>query len=148
MHFRAYDPRDRAACLEIFDGNAARYFSPGDREAFAAFLEAPVAFYGVLCDDQGMVVSCGGLAPSRSDPAAAVLMWGMVRADLHGRGLGRELLQRRLERLADFPDVRKVTLHTSHETAGFCAKMGFRETARIPDGYRPGLHRCEMSYEF
>ena len=63
MHYRAYEPRDRPACLAIFDSNAARYFAPGDREAFASFLEAPVPFYGVLCDDQGTVVACGGLRP-------------------------------------------------------------------------------------
>lgn len=146
MHYRAYTPADREACLRIFDTNAERFFSPGDRAQFEAFLRQPVEFYGVLCDDDGRVVGCGGIAPSRTDPHAADLTWGMIDAALQGRGFGRLLVQARLRRLADMPGVTRVVLNTSHETAGFYEKMGFRQTAFTPDGYRKGLHRCDMEW--
>ena len=61
MIFRQYTNADREACLAIFDSNAGRYFSPVDQEDFAAFLDAPPGFFGVLLDDTGSVVGCGGI---------------------------------------------------------------------------------------
>src|SRR5262249_24938432 len=87
MLYRAYTPPDRDVCLAIFDSNAERYFSPRDRAAFAAFLDDPPGFFGVLCDDDGVVVGCGGVG-TRDDGKTAVLTWGMVRRDRHGQGFG------------------------------------------------------------
>jgi ribosomal protein S18 acetylase RimI-like enzyme len=143
IQFRPYAPANRAACLHIFDGNAARFFSPGDRTQFEAFLAAPVGYYGVLCDEEE-VVGCGGLAPAHGDPTCAVLTWGMIDARHHGKGWGRMLLESRLRWLTEMPQATRVVLHTSHETAGFYRKMGFRERAFVPDGYRAGLHRCDL----
>jgi hypothetical protein len=52
MIYRPYTPADRDGCLAIFDSNADRFFSPGDRAAFARFLEAPAGFVGVLRDER------------------------------------------------------------------------------------------------
>jgi ribosomal protein S18 acetylase RimI-like enzyme len=146
MLYRAYTPADRAACLAIFDSNRDRFFSDGDCADFEKFLDAPPGFYGVLCDDDGMVVGCGGIVVC-DDGKAAVLTWGMVYADRHRQGLGKALTLARLEKLADFPCVEKVTMHTSQETIGFYLRMGFRLERQIPDGYRTGLDRCDLVKE-
>src|SRR5262249_16430803 len=72
MLYRTYPPDDRTACLAIFDSNAERYFSPDDRAAFEHFLDAPPGFFGVLCDDAGTVVACGGIGV-RDEGRTAVL---------------------------------------------------------------------------
>jgi ribosomal protein S18 acetylase RimI-like enzyme len=144
MIYRPYTPADRDACLSVFDSNAARFFSPGDRAEFAQFLEAPPGFYGILCDDAGVVVGCGGIASAKDDPQVAALTWGMVHADHHGRGWGRFLTHARLRRLAEMPDVQRVVLHTSQETAGFYRTLGFREVKVTPNGYREGLDRHDL----
>ena len=143
MHYRPYQPADRAACLAIYDSNAARFFSAGDREVLAAFLDAPQGFFGVLCEDDGTVVGCGGLG-TRDDGTTAVLTWGMVHADRHGHGLGRTLGRMRLRRLLELPQVTRVTLNTSNETVGFFEKLGFRVVKVTPDGYRAGLDRYDL----
>jgi ribosomal protein S18 acetylase RimI-like enzyme len=127
MLYRAYTPADRLACLAIFDSNAERYFSPGDRADFDHFLDTPPGFFGVLCDEAETVVACGGIAV-RDDGCTAVLTWGMVTAERHGQGLGKALTLARLERLKDFPGVRYVVMNTSQETVGFYQKLGFHVT--------------------
>ncbi len=143
MHYRPFHPADRAACLAIFDSNAARYFAPGDREVFATFLDAPQGFFGLLCEDDGSVVACGGLG-TREDGQTALLTWGMVHADRHGHGLGRTLGLMRLLRLLEMPQVMRVTINTSNETVGFFEKLGFRVVKTTPDGYRAGLDRYDL----
>jgi ribosomal protein S18 acetylase RimI-like enzyme len=146
MNHRQYTTADREACLAIFDSNAERYFSPADREDFAAFLDSPPGFFGVLEDEHG--VGCGGIGV-RPGTDCAVMMWGMIHASRHGQGLGKLLALARLRKLADLPPVRKVILNTSGETVGFYQKIGFRVVERIPDGYRRGLdrYRMEMAVE-
>lgn len=143
MSYRPYTASDREACLAIFASNFERYFSPLDRRNFAQFLDAPVGFFGVLCDDAGTVVGCGGVGV-RDDGKTAVLTWGMVHAERHRQGLGRALTLTRLEKIAEFPCVEKVVMNTSQETVGFYLKMGFRLVRQIPNGYREGLDRCDL----
>ncbi len=142
MHYRPYTAADRDACLAIYDSNAGHFFSPGDRDDFGAFLDALPGFFGVLCEDDGKVVGCGGVGVREGN--VAVLTWGMVHADRHGHGLGRTLAWARLLRLAHLPDVARVTLNTSDQTVGFYQKLGFRVVKVTPNGYRDGLDRYDL----
>jgi len=146
MPVRDYTPADRDGCLAVFDSNVPRYFTPPEREEFAAFLEALPGPYLVVEDDAGAVVGCGGYAMGRG-AADAHLCWGMVARERHGTGLGRLLLDARLERVhADAADgsIEAIALHTSQHTRGFYERRGFRLERVTPDGYAPGLDRCDM----
>ena len=144
MPFRAYNAADRDGCLAVYDSNAGRFFSPGDRDDLLRFLAAPSGAYGVLTDEAGQIVGCGGVAADRQDARTAVLTWGMVRADRHGRGLGRLLLLARLRLALELPNVARVVCHTSQLTAGFYRKYGFRDVRILADGYGKGLDRHDM----
>jgi ribosomal protein S18 acetylase RimI-like enzyme len=146
MLYRPYTSVDIDACLAIYDSNAERFFSPGDRDDFLAFLRSPPGFFGVLCDDAGNVVGCGGVG-TRDEGRTAVLTWGMVHASLHGRGLGKQLAVQRLLRLCAMPGVEKVLLNTSQETVGFYEKLGFIVVRHQPDGYRQGLDRYDHALQ-
>jgi ribosomal protein S18 acetylase RimI-like enzyme len=146
MLYRAYTPADRDACLAVFDGNADRYFAPAERAFLEQFLDRPQGYFGVLCDDAGRVVGCGGYA-ERDGANFATLTWGMVARELHGRGLGKRLTLERLRLLAATA-VRRVLMHTSQETVGFYKKLGFTVTRHVPDGYRQGLDRIDLELIF
>lgn len=143
MRVRDFRSSDTTACLAVFDSNVPRYFTLPERAAFRDFLHALPGPYMVIEDEAGAVVACGGLA---IDPASgrSDLCWGMVRGELHGSGLGRRLMEARLDRARTHPDVRIVALNTSQLTTGFYERFGFVTTETILDGYAPGLDRCEM----
>lgn len=144
MIIRPYRPEDKAECLRVFSSNIPRYFSEQEREAFADFLSRLPGHYLVVCDEQGHVVGSGGIAISLHDNEAAALTWGMIAADRHGEGLGRALTEARLALLPELPGVKRVCIDTSHETEGFYERFGFKTVRRIENGYREGLHRCDM----
>ena len=146
VHIRPYTPADLEACLAVFDTNVPRYFISKEREEFRAFLENPPGPYLVLEDEQGVIVGCGGHALG-DEPGRADLCWGMVRQEKHRRGLGRRLIHARIDAAKADPAVRVIALNTSQLTTGFYERFGFRVTSTEPDGYGPGLDRCEMRLE-
>jgi ribosomal protein S18 acetylase RimI-like enzyme len=144
--FRDYTPADLAGCLEVFDSNIPEFFFESEREDFAHFLERLPGRYGVIVDPTGRIVGCGGVAASRTVPQGVTLTWGMVHQSLHRNGIGRVLTRERLAWAEQMPNVSVVELNTSHLTEGFYEKFGFRTVKRIPNGYREGLHRCDMEW--
>jgi GNAT superfamily N-acetyltransferase len=143
MRVRDYTPADRERCLAVFRGNVPKFFLPVEEPEFAAFLDALPGPYLVVEDEAGAVVGCGGYAVT-SGTTTADFCWGMVARPLHGTGLGRLLGRERLARIRADPAVREVALHTSQHTVGFYQTLGFAAERVIPDGYAPGLHRCDM----
>ncbi|QLG13208.1 GNAT family N-acetyltransferase (plasmid) [Deinococcus sp. D7000] len=141
---RAYQPSDRAACLDIFDANTPRSFVPGERPAFEAWLDEASgrADYLVMEGPPG-VVACGGLWVSEDAERSAGLAWGMVHPAWQRQGLGDALARVRLARLQAL-GVTRAVLDTSQFTAPFYARLGFQEVRRTPNGYGPGLDRVDM----
>lgn len=143
MRVRAYTPEDREACLAVFDSNVPEFFVEAEREEFAAFLDALPGPYLVIEDEAGAVVACGGYAVT-PETGTADLCWGMAARRLHGTGLGNRLLAERLRRVHADPRARAVALNTSQLTRGFYERLGFVTERVVPDGYAPGLDRCDM----
>jgi GNAT superfamily N-acetyltransferase len=140
---RAFRPEDRGACLDVFESNVPRYFRRPERVEFAAFLDALPGPYLVVEAADGPVVACGGWA-RRPGSDTVDLCWDMVARSLHGEGLGRLLVEERLARIRADGTVRAVTLNTSQRTVGFYEAFGFVVERVVPDGYAPGLDRCDM----
>lgn len=144
---RPYLPDDSVACLALFDSNTPQYFAPQERAEFAAFLAQAggKALPYLVLEQGGVVVACGGVE-LRGDHAG--LTWGMVARARHGQGLGRALTLARLDRLRAMPEVGAVVIETSQHTRGFYEGFGFVVTAIVPDGFGPGLDRCDMRLDF
>jgi len=152
---RPYRPHDFEACLALFDSNTPPFFAPEERVLFGRFLQDDPARYFVL-EEGGRLVACGGIAlgPESSPdcsagvalgPQSSGLTWGMVRRDLHGRGVGTRLLAFRLEWLREnAPHMREVRLSTSQFTAPYYARQGFQTLTVTPDGFAPGIDAVEM----
>ena len=151
---RPFTAADIPACLALFDSNCPPFFDVSERAVYEAFLGDPLdhGAYFVL-EDGGEVVACGGVwrGGTHSVPASvpedvAGLSWGMVRGDLHGRGLGGQLVAYRLGYIRQhFAGVREVQIDTSQHTEGYYARYGFRVVGRKESGFAPGLDEIRMA---
>lgn len=143
MHpvFRPCSPGDTAGCLEIFDSNTPPFFDPSERAYFVKFLEENPCPYFVLEQAQA-VVACGGYCEDAQ--GGMLLVWGMVRRDLHRQGLGKDLVRQRVQRILQAHPGAPIRLETSQYTQDFYGRLGFRAVARTQDYYGPGLHRVDM----
>lgn len=139
---RPYEPRDREACLALFDSNSPRFFDASERAGFEAFLDRMEWPYQVIERD-GRIVACGGHAVE-TDGRTVSLCWGMVEQGLHRQGLGRRLTEARLAAARAAPGAASVRLDTGVHTTGFYERFGFVIEAVQRDGYAPGSDRYDM----
>lgn len=132
--------------MAVFDSNVPGAFREDERREFSRYRDSPPGPILVLERDgvpgDGEVVGCGGVA--REEDGRISLCWGMVRADLHGLGLGRTLLDARVGLLERDGVGGVLRLETIPETEGFFIHLGFRVVRREADGYGPGLPLVEL----
>lgn len=142
-HTRPYEPADLPRVLEIFDSNVPQYFTTAERPGFQNFLAALPGPYWVVESASHEMVACGGYAVVTAERRAD-LCWGMVARAYHKRGVGRFLTRARIDAATADPAVEFVHLNTSQHTRKFYEKLGFETLAVTPNGYGPGLDRCDL----
>ena len=145
IRIRRYRAGDRKAVLAAFRSNVPMHFPASEERWLRSCLDEPDGPLFVVVDD-GVVVGFGGYELSEFYDLGT-LVFGLVRADRHGTGLGKLLLFYRLRHMAQRKlRPRYVTVDTHAHTAGFFRRCGFEEIARWPGGYRSGLDRVDLRF--
>ncbi len=123
-HIRPYSPGDLNRLLYIFDLNTPQYFDPSERAGFENYLRTAEGD-NFIVESGAKLLGCGGVC-YESDGSTAVFAWAMIHPDHHGKGLGRQLCEYRLQRIRSQPHLKWVIVRTSQLTDGFYRKMGFQ----------------------
>jgi GNAT superfamily N-acetyltransferase len=143
---RRYRPTDRKAVLAAFRTNVPDHFPASEEAWLRSCLDEPDGPLFVVVEGDE-VVGFGGYELS-DFYHLGTLVFGLVRADRHGTGIGRALLHYRLLHMAGRKlRPRYVTVDTHPHTAGFFLRCGFEEIARWPGGYRSGRDRVDLRFE-
>lgn len=153
ISIRPYTPADREACHRIFVSNIPTYFSREEEADYLRWLDGQDGIlppedgdgetkYFVL-EREGDVLACGGWGVNEGSDHA-VLIWGAVHGAHHKQGLGAALTQYRLDDFRRTHPGMDITIDTSHHTAPFYERYGFRTLRITRDAYAPGLHRYDM----
>jgi len=146
IRIRRYREDDRKAVLAAFRTNVPDHFPASEEAWLRSALDEPDGPLFVVIDD-GELVGFGGYELS-DFYNLGTLVFGLVRADRHGSGIGRALLNYRLLHMAGRKGrPRYVTVDTHAHTAGFFERCGFVEIARWPGGYRSGRDRIDLRFE-
>jgi GNAT superfamily N-acetyltransferase len=134
--------RDRHEVFTVFDSNVPHAFAATERHRFEAFLNNPPGPAWVARMVDGNVVGFGAL--SFSDATTAWLRWSMVRSDIHRQGVGRALLEVRLDWIRTQTSCTAVRVATTEPVAGFFTRVGFVLERVTPDGIEPGIDRYDL----
>lgn len=144
MEFRPYRTKDREACLELFRSNMPEYFTEEELDQFSSWIDRPLDDLYFVIEDSGQIVACGGIFRDVVRRKAG-LAWGMVHRNLHGKGYGKFLTERRLEILQNMYSDYSIGIRTSRHTEAFYQKLGFETVKVTPNGIAPGLDTYEMT---
>lgn len=146
LRIRPYRSDDRKGVLAAFRTNVPDHFPASEEAWLRACLDEPDGPLFVVVDGKEIVAFGGYEISGFYD--LATLVFGLVRADRHGTGLGRALLTYRLLHMAASRQrPRYVTVDTHPHTAGFFERCGFVEIARWPAGYRSGRDRVDLRFD-
>lgn len=141
---RALRPSDRAPIESILRRTGV--FRPEEiavaLEVVDAALKDPAAYTFSVAEGEGLLAgyACWGETPCTR--GTFDLYWIATDPDLHGRGVGRRLMEaaeadmrRRSGRLCI---IETSSLPQYEPTRRFYLARGYREAARLPDFYTPG----------
>ncbi|MEO1517317.1 MAG: GNAT family N-acetyltransferase [Bacteroidota bacterium] len=144
MTIRPYRSTDRAGILEMLRLNTPQYFHPSEEEDLVAYLRDEAENYFVVEED-GQVLGCGGFNHFRTD-ALVRIAWDIVHPHHHGKGIGKQLTQFRLEQIKKDPSVRRIVVRTSQLVFPFYEKMGSQLEKVDKDFWAEGfdLYQMEM----
>jgi GNAT superfamily N-acetyltransferase len=145
MNSRRYTPNDDEVCLELFRSNVPLHLAAIEEDDYRAFLDDPFGDYYVFEDERGPV-ACGGLYVDDAERWVGII-WTMVRGDLLGQGIGRQMFAFLVDQIPESQRHFPVYLDTSQKALAFWEKMGFKVYDEQRDGYAPGLHRYDMKLE-
>lgn len=139
--FRSYRPADIEKVVELLRSNIPKYFFPTEEQELRDYLaEHPNDYW--LIEKNGEMVAAGGIALNPDQTIS--LCWAMVRNDLIGTGLGKQLTLFRMEKGREKWGELSFFTSTSQHTEGFYKNFGFVTFERIPDGFGPGIDTCKM----
>lgn len=145
MNLRPYRPSDLDAVIKVFRSNIPKYFGADEEPVLRQFLVDSRASNYFVCELDGEVVGAGGIALNDDDTVS--LCWGMIRSDLLGHGLGKQLTEFRVGLAREKHPALPLVISTSQHTQGFYERFGFRLTHHEPDGFGPGIDICKMRLE-
>ena len=142
---REYTSQDRNAALQCFQSNIPSFFHEFELAWFTSCLDEPDGPCFVVVRG-GEIVGFGGYEVSEFYNSA-VLVFGHIHADWHGKGLGVLLLEFRISHLrANAQPTRYLVVDTIPKVAPFYVKQGFEIAAHWPQGYRNGTDRVDLRF--
>ncbi|MEK0450262.1 MAG: hypothetical protein RL088_2530 [Verrucomicrobiota bacterium] len=124
---RRYCAADFDTCVDIYRLNEPGRFPTGAQyiEEFSGELRDGRTLF-VVCEVDGIVRGCGGIARIRERPDLVSLTYGMVHPSYHGKGFGTVMLLGRLSLLPTDGGATWIPcMATVDASAPFYARFGF-----------------------
>ena len=139
---RRYKDRDKKELLALLKLNIPQYFASSEESDFVEYLDNYVEDYFVV-EDGGSIIGSGGLNYFPDD-AIARISWDIIHPDHQGKGIGRQLVQHRLELLQNNPEVNTAVVRTTQLVYRFYEKMGFMLVKTKKDFWAKGFDLYQM----
>tara|TARA_R110002072_G_scaffold237463_8_gene394836 strand:+ start:803 stop:1204 length:402 start_codon:yes stop_codon:yes gene_type:complete len=129
--------------MELFESNHPKYFAEHERPLFDKWLDNCNREEYFVAIKDAEILACGGVfLDDRFNKAG--LSWGMVHSDHHGKGIGREFTQFRVNKMKELFPKHPAMLETSQFTFGFYEKMGFTIKKIEANGFGGGFDKYSM----
>ena len=132
---REYLQTDSAELIRLLRLNVPEAFHPEEEKDFIRYLQDEVEDYFVF-EENETILGCGGL--NYPDEDIGIISWDIIHPNYHGRGIGRQLMDFRLD-LLERNKVDLAIVRTSQHAFRFYEKFGFKLETVEKDGWAPGF---------
>lgn len=139
---RPYKSKDKDKLIELIRLNIPKYFAPSEEKDFIDYLDDYLEDYFVV-EENGQIVGSGGINYF-PDAGQARISWDVIHPEYQGKGIGRQLLQHRLQHIQKDPTIWYVVVRTTQLVYGFYEKMGFELEKTEKDFWADGFDLYQL----
>lgn len=145
LEIRKYTKADKSALLNIISLNVPEYFAESEIEDYNLYLEDEVEDYFVVIES-GVIVGAGGINYKLNE-ATAYISWDVIHPDYQNKGIGKTLLNYRINLISGNANIHKTVVRTSQLVYRFYEKNGFGLKEVHHDYWAKGFDMYYMIYE-
>lgn len=120
---RPYSNKDKSKVIELLRQNTPEYFNPSEESDFENYLNNEVEEYFVY-EYNSEIIGVGGINYFPEEKLAR-MSWDIIDPKAQGKGIGKKLIQYRINRLNGNPNIELIVVRTSQLAYQFYEKMGF-----------------------
>ncbi|RFN57649.1 GNAT family N-acetyltransferase [Marixanthomonas ophiurae] len=120
---RAYSCKDKPKVLELLQLNIPEFFDASEEKDLDHYLENEIEDYYVVVEDN-RIIGSGGINYLTTEKIARI-SWDIINPNSQGKGIGKKLLQHRIDHLKGNQKVELIEVRTSQLVYQFYEKMGF-----------------------
>lgn len=142
---RAYKIEDKEQLIRLLQKNIPNYFHPSEELEYTNYLEKEIEDYFVFEED-GVPIGAGGIN-YQLEINTAYISWDLIDPKYHGKGLGKQLVQYRINHIKRNPSIATITVRTSQLTYLFYEKMGFQLKVTKKDFWAKGFDLYHMEIQ-
>ena len=142
---REYSSEDKEHLLSLIRLNTPEYFDSSEEADLIFYLDNEVEDYFVV-EENETIVGCGGINYSEEENAA-VISWDIIHPDHQGKGIGRKLLEFRINHVKEYSNYKTIVVRTSQLTDKFYEKLGFKLEFVKKDYWAKGYDLYQMKLE-
>ena len=120
---REYSYKDKPKVLELLQLNIPEFFDASEEKDLDHYLEHEIEDYFVVEEDN-RIIGSGGINYLTTEKIARI-SWDIISPNSQGKGIGKKLLQHRIDHLKGNQKVKIIEVRTSQLVYQFYEKMGF-----------------------
>ncbi|VAW25727.1 Ribosomal-protein-S18p-alanine acetyltransferase [hydrothermal vent metagenome] len=134
---KSYSPEYKLDLLLLLRLNTPYYFNQSEEIDLIKYLDEQIEDYYVI-ELNNKIIGCGGIN-YEPDKNAAIISWDIIHPDFQRKGLGKELLTYRIDRIKKMGIYPQVIVRTSQFTNNFYKKNGFKLIETVKDYWAKGI---------
>ncbi len=134
---KSYSPEYKLDLLHLLRLNTPHYFNQSEEIDLIKYLDEQIEDYYVI-ELNNKIIGCGGIN-YEPDKNAAIISWDIIHPDFQRKGLGKEILTYRIDRIKKMGIYPQVIVRTSQFTNKFYEKNGFKLIDTVKDYWAKGI---------
>lgn len=140
---RAYSEKDKIKVIGLLKKNTPKYFDPSEEPELEKYLDNQMEDYFIYAEGSE-ILGAGGINYFPEEKLARI-SWDIVEPNAQGKGIGRKLMQYRINQLKENKNIETIIVRTSQHTFKFYEKMGFQLETVEKDFWAKGFHLYQMT---
>lgn len=140
---KRFRTKDKAEIIKLIQLNTPEYFDASEEKDLSNYLDNEIEDYFVF-EENAQIIGCGGI---NYDENNAVISWDIIHPEHQGKGIGKQLLQHRINFIKSNTNHKMIIVRTSQLTDKFYEKLAFKLEFIKKDYWAKGYDLYQMKLE-